>query len=171
MKAIFAVLMLTLTFTVQAKVMKMAVITSEFDKNVRDYYLETDNQNRIHSLRYVTTMPNGAIIEDVTVTPEQVMESGVVVFEHNGYKAVILEVENFNVATGGTIKLNYLYSGVTGARQARRYSLKLVKDEFLLFDQDKRVNRMFFEVNRSRVLGIIGVKNIVTSFVQELFTF
>jgi hypothetical protein len=168
MKVLFSLLLVTLSLTVSAAVSKMAVITSEFDRDVRDYYLETDNQNAIHSMRYTTTNPNGGISEDVTVSPEQVMENGIVVFEHKGYKAVILELENFNVSTGGTIKINYLFSGVTGQRLHKRLSLKLVNGEFLLFDGEKRVNKMFFIVNRSRVLGVIGVKEIQTTFDSTL---
>jgi hypothetical protein len=168
MKLFFAALLMTITLLAQARVSKMAVITSEFDKNIRDYYLETDSENNIHSLRYVTTMPNGAILEDVSLTPEQVVEDGVVVFEHKGYQAVILEVENFNVRTGGTIKLNYLSSGVTGSRNIKRFTLKKVNNDFLFFDQNQRVNKMFFEVNRSRVLGVIGVKSIQSSFDPDL---
>lgn len=168
MKLFFAALLMTITLLAQARVSKMAVITSEFDKNIRDYYLETDSENNIHSLRYVTTMPNGAILEDVSLTPEQVVEDGVVVFEHKGHQAVILGVENFNVRTGGTIKLNYLSSGITGSRNIKRFTLKKVNNDFLFFDQNQRVNKMFFEVNRSRVLGVIGVKSIQSSFDPDL---
>lgn len=167
MKSLIAFLFIFLAVNVHAKQINMAVITSEFDQNTRNYYLEIDDKNEIHSMRYVTSLPNGGILEDDTITPEQVMESGVVLFEHRGYNAVILEVENFSVKTGGTIKVNYLYSGVTGARNVKILKLKVVNNEFVLYDQDKRVNRMFFEVNRNRVLGIIGVKAIHTSFGQK----
>lgn len=164
MKVIFSLLLVSLSLSVNAAQTKMAVITSEFDQDVRDYYLETDSENKIHSMRYTTTRPNGSISEDVTATPEQVVESGIVVFEHKGYKAVILELENFNVKTGGTIRINYLFSGVTGKREVKRFALKLVNGEFQVFDGDRRVNKMFFIVNRSRVLGVIGVKEIKSTF-------
>jgi hypothetical protein len=164
MRLLFTALFLVLSFTVNAKVIKMAVITSEFDKNVHDYYLDIDEGNKIHSFRYTVTMPNGGIIEDVTATPEQVQESGIIVFEHKNYKAVILELENFNVASGGTVKINYLYNGVTNTRHNKRLTLKLVNGEFHLFDEANRVNKMFFVLNRSRILGVIGVKTIQSSF-------
>lgn len=157
-----------MTMSVYAKTIKMASITSEFDNNKREYFLELDDQNHIHSLRYITTMPNGAIIEDGNMTPEEVVEDGVVVFEHKGYKAVILEAENFNVKTGGIVKINYLVSGITGARQQKNFQLKMVNNSFALFDQGKPVNKLFFELNRARVVGVIGVKNIQASFVNGL---
>lgn len=164
MKVFLSLILVTLSLVANAAQTKMAIITSEFDRDVRDYYLETDSENKIHSMRYTTTAPNGSIYEDVTATPEQVLENGIVVFEHKGYKAVILELENFNVATGGTIRINYLVSGVTGQRNVKRFALKKVGNEFLVFDGEKRVNKMFFIVNRSRVLGVIGVKEIQSSF-------
>lgn len=164
MRSVFLFLFMFIAIQVHAKEVKMAVIMSEFDKNVTTYFLEVDDENTLHSLRYKTVAPNGSIIQDQTVTPEQIMDNGVVVFEHRGYNAVILQVENFNVKTGGIIKINYLYSGVTGERHVRKFNLKLVGGDFLLFDKDTRVNKMFFEVNRNRVLGIIGVKSIHTSF-------
>lgn len=167
MRSLFVFLFIFLAVNVEAKEVRMAVITSEFDQNIRNYYLEIDDKNEIHSMRYVTVLPNGGILDDETITPEQIMENGIVLFEHRGYNAVILQVENFNVKTGGTIKINYLYSGVTGARAVKTLKLNVVNKEFLLFDQDKRVNRMFFEVNRNRVLGIIGVKAIHTSLDQK----
>jgi hypothetical protein len=164
MKQLVIFFLFLISSIASAAQVKMAVITSEFDSNVRDYFVEMDSNNHIHSMRYTTTAPNGAILEDVTATPDQVVEEGLVVFRHRGYDAVILEVENFNITTGGTIRINYLSSGLTGLRQKKYLSLKLLDGEFQLFDGPKRINRMLFEVNRSPILGVIGVKSIKTSF-------
>lgn len=153
------------SFSLNAKVTKIAVITSEFDQNVTDYFIETDEKNVIVSMRYVTTMPNGGVFEDVSVTAERAMAEGIVVVERNGYEAVRLELENFDLTNGGIVKLNYLFNGMTGTRREKRLILKLNQDEFILFNLNNNpVNKMFLEANRLRVVGIVGVKSILTSF-------
>lgn len=166
MKFLFLTLFIVLSFHVDAAEIRLAVITSEFDKNVTDYYVITNDEGHVDSMRYVTTMPNGGIFEDVTLPAERVMKEGAVLVERNGHQAVRLEVENFSVVTGGTIKLNYLFSGVTGARHNKRLTLKL-QDRFRIYDADKEVNRLFLEANWSRIFGIVGVRSIQTSFSQE----
>lgn len=166
MKTLFLTLLITLSLNIQAEEIRLAVITSEFDKNVTDYYVITDDQGHVDSMRYVTTMPNGGIFEDVTLPAERVMKEGAVLVERNGHQAVRLEVENFSLITGGTIKLNYLFSGVTGARHIKRLTLK-IQDRFRLYDADKEVNRLFLEANYSRIFSIVGVRSIQTSFSQE----
>ncbi len=168
MKHLIVLFLFLFSMVASAAQIKLAFITSEFDNNFRDYFLELDGNNQIHSMRYTTTASNGAILEDVTASPEQVLDEGLVVFRYKGYEAVILEVENFNVITGGTIRINYLYNGITGQRNLKFLALKLLNGEFQLFDGARRINKMFFEVNRSVILGAIGVKAIQTSFDPKL---
>lgn len=169
MRSLFIFLFLILTVNVHAKVIKLAVITSEFDKNVTDFYLETDDQNKIHSMRYITTMPNGGIFEDVSLPAENVMRDGAVIVVRNGREAVKLFVENFSLETGGTIKLNYLFSGVTNAWHAKRLLLKLEENHFKLFTlESQRTNRLFLQINWSRLFGVIGIREIQTSFSPDL---
>lgn len=166
MKLLLLTVFLFLSFQVHAEQIRLAVITSEFDKNVTDYYIITNDQGQIDSMRYITTMPNGGIFEDVMLPAERVMKEGAVLVERNGHQAVRLEVENFSVITGGTIKLNYLFSGVTGARHNKRLTLKM-EDRFRLYDAGKEVNRLFLEANYSRIFGIVGVRSIQSSYSQE----
>jgi hypothetical protein len=112
-------------------------------------------------------MPDGDIFEDVSVSAERAMSDGIVIVERNGLQVVKLELEKFDVSFGGMIKLNYLFNGVTGKRSEKRLFLKLEQQQFMLFDQDnKRLNTMFLEANRVRIFGIVGVKSILTSFIQ-----
>jgi hypothetical protein len=166
MKALMLTAIFLFSFVTHAEEIRLAVITSEFDKNVTDYYVITNEQGLVDSMRYVTTMPNGGIFEDVTLPAERVMKEGAVLVERDGYQAVRLEVENFSLNTGGTIRLNYLFSGVTGSRHIKRLTLKKL-EKFRLFDGEKQINRLFLEANYSRIFGIIGVRSIQTSFSQE----
>lgn len=169
MKSLVISFFLALTFNVHAEVIKLAVITSEFDKNVTDFYLETDDQNKIHGMRYITTMPNGGIFEDVSLPAETVMNEGAVIVVRNGREAVKLFVEDFSLITGGTIKLSYLYSGVTNSWYVKRLKLNLVENNFKLFDLgNNRTNKLFMKINWNRIFGAVGIREIQTSFSPEI---
>jgi hypothetical protein len=157
-----------MTSGLEAKVYRLAIITSEFDNDKTNYFLETDETNSIVNMRYVTVQPNGGIYEDVTLPAERVMTEGAILVQRDGLVAVRLEVENFDLKIGGVIKLNYLYNGVLGVRHIKKLMLKEVDGEFALHElNEDRVNRLFLEANRNRVLGIIGIKSVMTSFVPE----
>lgn len=164
MKVSLIALCLFSCLSLQAAMIKIADINSDYDQNVTEYFIELNNQNHIDSLRYITTMPNGGIFEDVTVPSNRILNESVVVVERQGRDIVILSLEDFSTIRGGTLVLNYLYNGITGSRKIKKLSLKLVKNDFLLFDGDRKINKMFLESHRRIPVGIIGVKEIHTSF-------
>src|SRR5690606_8070250 len=121
LKALITSFLFIVSFSAFANMTKLAVITSEFDKDVMDFYVITNAKNNIDSIRYIQTTPGGQIFDDVTIPAEEVMkDQGVVIVERNGYDAVILQVENFTVNQGGIVKLNYLYNGVTNTRHIKK---------------------------------------------------
>jgi hypothetical protein len=167
MKSLLLALLTIVSIHAHADMIKLAVITSEFDDNKTDYFLETNDAGEIHSMRYVTNLPNGGISEDVTIPAEKVITEGVLLVERNGYEAVRLEVERFSMKEGGTIKLNYLYSGITGARHIKRLNLSKSSGIFKLQDDSKDINALFLVANWVRFVGIVGVREVKTSFSQK----
>lgn len=164
MKFLFLLALTSLSFMAQAKEYKLAIITSEFDKNVTDFFVVTDEANTIESVRYKTILPNGGIKEDNNIPAHIVLEDGAVIEERDGYEAVRLELENFSLKTGGTVKLDFLYNGITGSRSFKKLLLKFEKSKFILTDlQGNFVNRIFLKANRNRVVGTVGVREIQTS--------
>lgn len=161
---LIAVLLSATTLTSFAETLKLADITSEIDKNVTEFYVETNNENSIESLRYVTILPNGGIYEDVTVPAEEVLRDGAVIVERSGYDVVKVETENFSLNEGGVIKMNYLYNALTGSRSIKKIRVKK-SPKFELYDSaNNRINKMFVKANYSRIFGIIGVRDIETSY-------
>lgn len=154
-----------LSFSVMAVEFTVARITSDIDRNVTEFFMDVDSAAEVHSIRIKTTTPSGSIFEDFSYTAEQVLAGGVVLHERNGHKAVKLRVEkDFTVKDGGGVLLDYLYNGVHGTRYS--LPLKLVKKDGqfgLLKVTGEPVNQFFFRANRHRVLGIIGVREIILS--------
>jgi hypothetical protein len=148
---------------VHAEDVKLAVITSEFDQNVTEFYLETDDQNQIHSMRYITTMPNGGIAEDVSLTADKVLNEGAVIVERDGRQIVRLSVDYFSLETGGSFKLSYLYNGITNSWQSKSLQVKLVGGQFSLLEMNNnKANRLYVKKHHSKIFGVIGVKEIQT---------
>jgi hypothetical protein len=163
MKFLFLSLLMALSFSVFAVEIKMAIITSEFDDNYTNFFIDVE-KNEIESMRYVTIMPNGGIFEDISATAEQVIKDGAVIVERDGHQVVRLEVENFSVKTGGTVILNFLYNGATRSRSTKKLNLKLIEGKFVLLDGTKKINRLFLVPHYVRLLGVVGVKEIRTSY-------
>lgn len=166
MRSLMLVVGLLFSFNLFAEELKLAVITSDIDQEIRDFYLITNDKNEVDSVRYVAYLPSGQILEDVTVPAERVIQEGTVVVERDGRDAVRLEADaNFDVAQGGYFQLNYLYSGVTGTRRVHRLMVKKVGDMWFLKDlKDQPVNRILVLGNWNRVLGLIGIREIQTSY-------
>ena len=149
-----------------AEEIKMAVISSDIDKELRDFYLVTNSRNEIDSIRYVTYLPTGQILDDTTVPAERVIQDGVVIVERDGRDAVRLQTDSgFTVQNGGGIILNYLFSGVTGTRRLHRLVVKRVDSMYFLKNtNDAPVNRILVLGNWNRVLGLIGIRDIQSSY-------
>lgn len=160
MKLFIALFTLT-TFTVHAAEFNLASITSNIDTDTTIFYLETNSEGLIDSMRYVTTLESGQISEDMHFTVEDVLDDGVVLEERNGYEVVRLFIDEFNQSSGGVVRLNYLVNGATSSRRELR--LKLVKqgNNFVLTDMnDNFVDCMYLRGNWIRFFGLVGVRDI-----------
>lgn len=145
---------------------KVAIITSEFDKNTGTFLIETDDSHKILSIRYINRLPNGGIFTDNTYPAETVINDGVVLEERNNLEIIRLGAENFDLMKGGTVKLNYLYNGVTGTRYVKKLDLLNNNGVFTLQDKTKVINRLYIRAHNTPV-GTVGVKEITTSYVPE----
>ena len=146
---------------------KVAIITSDIDKDIYHFYLITNDEDHVDSLRYQMTTPSGQIIEDNTFPAETVIQDGIVLVRRNGLEAVRLEVgRDFKVENGGTVILDYLYNGVNGTRRKHNIRLQRLNGRLELTENTTTtiINRMFVYGNWNRLLGLIGVREIKTSF-------
>lgn len=166
MSLLSLVALIVLSFPTFAAEMLMAKITSDIDRNVTYFHLETDGEANIHSIRIRSLTPQGQVFEDFTYSTEQVLDGEVVLHERNGYKAVKLRVEKkFSPKTGGVVFIDYLFSGVTGARYNLELLLRKSGEHFELLGGDNQlVNRFYFLANRHPIFGIIGVRKVELSY-------
>ena len=161
----FILLISLMSFSSLAAELIVARITSDIDRNLTEFFIEVDSASDIHSIRIKSTTPSGQIFEDFSYTAEQVLAGGVVLHVRDGHKAVRLKVEkDFNIKAGGGVLLEYLYNGINGTRYS--LPLKLMRNDgsfSLRKVTGEPLNRLFFRANRHRILGIIGVREIILS--------
>lgn len=145
---------------------KMATITSNIDTDVARFYLITDEQGDIDSMRYTITKQNGSIAEDVTHPVERVMQDGVILVERDGFSVLKLFVDKFSPQTGGIVKIDYLYSGVTGTRYYVPFKLTRTADgyTFTRASDNVVVNHLYIQGNWNVLLGLVGIRDIGSSF-------
>lgn len=170
MSLLSLIALLVLSFPLMARESLMATITSDIDRNTTYFLMETDDAHSIHSIRIKSLTPQGQVFEDFSYSMEQVLDGEVVLHERKGHKAVKLRVEkNFSPEIGGSVFIDYLYSGVTGNRMKLELYLRKEGNSFHLFSKPelKSVNRFYFLGNRHPILGVIGVRKVELSFREQ----
>ncbi len=165
MKYFFILCLLISTSLLASPVeLKMATITSNVDTDTGRFYLITKDNGDADSLRYTITTRSGSISEDQTYPWERVRE-GVVLITREGREIVRLYIDQkFSPLTGGGVRINYLYSGVTGVRNNLNLNLSRTGDSWKLNQGTTEINRMLIKGNWNVLLGLIGIANIETSF-------
>lgn len=144
---------------------KLATITSDTTTDQTVFFIDTNADGSAAAMHYVTTNEAGAITEDVHSRIDEVLNGGVVLRVMEGREIIRLFLESFNATTGGTVRLQFLTNGVTGAKGS--YSLKLEKRNgtFVLADaKGNLATALFVKGNWSRILRRwIGVDFIEAS--------
>lgn len=155
-----------LSFSAFAGEFKIAKIASDIDNEKTDFILQTYDNGDIDSIRFIATTPSGQVTEDSTYPIEEVMSDGVVVVRRSGYNIIRLVTnQGFNVKTGGSVTLNYLYNAVAGSRRVLNVRLNKTGDHFTLYDSaGKKFNYLDVYGNFNVLLGLVGIRNITPSY-------
>lgn len=166
---LFALLSLLLVSSAWARMdseILMASITSNIDTDTGRFFLITDENGDVDSVRYTITQRGGAISQDDTHTWESVRDGGVVLVKRDGREVIRLGAEaKFSPKTGGVINVTYLYSGVTNAWKTLALNLKRLENgSFGVFNGTKPVNSMMVYGNWKVIIGLVGIADITTSY-------
>jgi hypothetical protein len=166
MKLIALCFALIFTAHVKANEIKLAIITSNAVTDTTEFYIETNPDGSVQAVHYISTENDGQIKDDVHKRVTEILEDGMNVKVMEGRVIVKLFLEEFNVETGGQVRLNYLVNGATGRRANMYLTLAKSNGIFVLQDEDEAIiNRVFISGNWSRLLRRwIGVSSIDPSF-------
>lgn len=132
------------------------------DDNTEIYKLVVKVDKKTQSLKEIykdTYSAEGKKINRAVLNPANLTtEDGVILEERDGYNVLNLKSDNFDHDRGGIITIDTLYSGFTGERKG--YEVHLAKDKtgWKLFSNKKVVTKFHIKVNRSIILGTVGIK-------------
>ena len=163
MQKLVLILITAVMFSFNAFSEEVILSVTDNDENVEIYKLIVNVDKTTQSLKefYKDTYLDGVKIKrQVLDTKLLNTDSGVIMEERDGYNVLNLKSDNFDHARGGRVVIDSLFSGFTGER--REYDLELAKDKtgWKLFSNKKIVSKFHIIVNRSILLGIIGIKTI-----------
>lgn len=161
MQKLILILIAGLVFSFNAFSQEEVLSVTDNDDNTEIYKLIVKVDKKTQSLKeiYKDTYDNGIKINRVVLNPADLStENGVVLEERDGYNVLNLKSDNFDHDRGGIITIDTLYSGFTGER--RGYEVQLAKDKngWKLFSNKKIVTKFHIKVNRSIILGTIGIR-------------
>lgn len=147
---------------------RLARIESNVDKNVTEFFYDETAEGHVNSFRFVTTKPTGQISTDESFPIERVIRNGIVL-TMDGHPVIKVFVEKFTPEVGGGIKLDHLYNGISGTRRVQRLSIKRFPERFWLQNLDGvRINTFLVRGNYSRFFGLIGIRDILYSWKEEV---
>ena len=156
-------LSLTLAFNAFAAETKLCQIITDIDSEETALLLETDSKGDLDTIRLYTTL-DSKVVSDESHPAERAIADGIVASEREGRDVVVLRPKNFDAINGGIFILDFLYSGISGARREVNLKLSKVAGKFVLTTSDgTKVNHLAIIGNR--FMGkLIGIKEIRTSF-------
>ncbi len=148
---------------------RLAKIQSNVDKNITEFFYDETAEGGIHSLRFVVTKPGGQVQSDDSFPIETVQAEGITLVM-SGRPVLKVFVEKFIPAEGGGIKLDYLYNGLSGTRRVQRLFIKKSAERFWLFNlEELKVNSFLVKGNYSPLFGLIGIREILYSWKEEMY--
>ncbi len=133
-------------------------ITNDEDKEVTIMYVDLDQYNGILSFGKRTYNNGVQISQEVIAT--DLTDSGVVLERQKSRDVIILRGLNYTPEHGGTMVIDYLYNGITGARREFNLDLDKMYDSWKLMAEGKVINHIHLKSHRKRFIGLVGIAYI-----------
>lgn len=156
---LFLVASLILSFNAFSQEEVLSVTDNDDNTEIYKLVIKVDKHTQSLKEIYKDTYVDGVKIKRIILNPEDLTTTnGVVLEERDGYNVLNLKSYNFDHERGGRITIDTLFSGFTGER--RDYDVELAKDKvgWKLFRNKKVVTKFHIKVNRSIILGVVGIK-------------
>jgi len=137
----------------------LCTVTSDIDTDVSKIIYEMDAEGRALLHLYQDTYKNGLRTERIELKSDG-LQDGIVLNKKDKHVILRMQSDNFDVERGGVLRLDTLYSGVSGER--KEYVMEMAMDKsgpMLIFNQ-KSFNQMAIVAKRSKLFGVIGIEKI-----------
>lgn len=166
LKSIVLSLVLCFSSELFAREIKLATITGNVDTDTSYFTVELDDAGNLDTVRFKTVTQEGRVSVDNHFPVQTVDAEGVILMVRNGRNILRLEtVKPFSFSTGGQVKLNYLYSGVTNSWKSLQLRLVKAGEDFEIRTlKNERTERFFTKGNWHPVFGLVGIADLVPQF-------
>ena len=89
------------------------------------------------------------------------LPSGLSLEERKNRKIIVLKSNNFDNDQGGLVAVDTLFNGIKNERRSHHFELAKTKDSWALIHSKKEIKHIKILTNKSNILGVIGIKNLV----------
>lgn len=162
MKASLNILMIICLFystSSFAKDLSVVEISRDDADLVYKLVIDSGDEVKIDQVRK-ETYQKGVLVNNEILDQSQ-LAKGIVLEEQKGFKALILRSANFDNYQGGEVEVDTLFSGITGERKSAYFDLTKHATGWALFSGSIHVKKLEIKVNKSPLLGVIGIKELV----------
>ncbi len=155
-----ALTFISLHSSLNAREYNLAKITSDIDSDYALLVYDRDDITGEIKHLYADAYSKGALVERKEFS-EEGLDKGVVLLQKDKFEIVKIQSSNFEKNHGGTLRMDTLYSALSGERRVYEFEVLVEEDAVRLETRDGEFNLMHFIAKRSRLLGPIGIEKIV----------
>ncbi len=160
MKVFYAVLFYSLVAVgAEAAEKVLCTVTSDIDSDVGKIVYEMDADGRAITHLYQDTFHNGSRTERIELKADG-LRDGIVLNKKDKYVIMRMQSDNFDVERGGVLRLDTLYSALSGERKEYVMEMAMDKAGPILLSGGKPFTKMNVTAKRSKVFGVIGIERI-----------
>lgn len=139
----------------------LLTITSDEDKRVFKFVIETDKDNE-----FITHIYKDSTENDNSKKKRQVLsvtkfvETGLVLEKRDDHIVIQLSSENFASHNGGHITLDTLFNGATGTRKEYEFELTRTSESWEVIYEGRPIEHIHLISRKVFPLGTVGIENI-----------
>lgn len=89
------------------------------------------------------------------------LPNGLSLEERKNRKIIVLQSNNFDSDQGGAVAVDTLFNGVKNERKRYHFEIAKSKNSWELYHSNKAIKHIKILTNKSHILGVIGIKNLV----------
>lgn len=152
-----ALLFSTTIFANEATLVKISS-----DENSKIYLLKVNVDESSQNITQLIkeTYENGKQIKRDTLDYKK-LPKGLSLEERKNRKIIVLQSDNFDSDQGGLVAVDTLFNGVKNQRKSYQFEIVKSKSSWELYHSKKAIKHIKILTNKSAILGVIGIKNLV----------
>ncbi len=160
-------ILLVATNNLSATETELVTITNDSDSDSSKIILDVDPETceikKIIQKNFLSTKKSSGAETKEWEVETLLDDSGLVLKEASGRDVIALKSNNISSVDGGSLTLNYLYSGLSGEEKQIDLDIEKTEEEkwTLMDTSGKEIHSMHFVVNKKRFLGAVGIKEII----------